>query len=463
MTLVFPYQIQSSSGHQYAPPRLLRTFTTATLFLRYQLRLAFLRTQVLLLIPPSLQLLRHTQNKAAILNEQEKTWLQYHALSINTITITSSRHPKFPLPARQSRQGVLALVVSVVLYDVLKGLGAALRVDAAPQPVLLTQGNPWKSQVCDVAPTCYDLISAPSSLGTSLPFVIAGGESTGGVDWGIIYVYQARFQSQGDNRWLPWCFDVKANPWKTKNSSVYGCPQNADSWAADYSVFRQLDCAAKRRNTMEGRRKVVVLWLAIGASLLVLLSIFIPASYNINASSQSQKKGFEGSNLNDIKSYAVDYLQHDSQLSKYGKIQVLLTRFVKREDIPALGLGCMAASITIEEPPYALVILKGEFTVNDRFGPLGAKYVAYIFDLWAGTPASTIWSADGSVFRTILNDPSLPNDNSGMPSICPTDIPNKTLHYGDTLPAFPAPPTIPRSSNAPPNNLVPAPVSTRTK
>ncbi len=71
-----------------------------------------------------------------------------------------------------------------------------------------------------------------------------------------------------------------------------------------------------------------------------------------------------------------------------GAPQVALTRFVKRQDLPALGLSCLVDWGTIEEPPYALVILKGDLQANlpgMRSGPpLAVPYIAFVYDLWAG-------------------------------------------------------------------------------
>ncbi len=61
------------------------------------------------------------------------------------------------------------------------------------------------------------------------------------------------------------------------------------------------------------------------------------------------------------------------------------------------------------------------------------SYVAYIYDLWAGSP--TVWMASptGGEFRAALNDPTLPA------VAAPAEVPfigqtTPSLHYGETAP-----------------------------
>jgi hypothetical protein len=126
--------------------------------------------------------------------------------------------------------------------------------------------------------------------------------------------------------------------------------------------------------------------------------------------------------------------------------QAVLTRMVTPQDYLPLGLGCPLDFGTIEVPPLALVILKGDLRPNmPDMGaePPGIKYIGYVFDLWADAPTLEIASRDGGAFRIALNDPSLPSDETDT-YICPTPVPyKKTLHYGDSAPGFLVPPTLP--------------------
>ena len=63
-----------------------------------------------------------------------------------------------------------------------------------------------------------------------------------------------------------------------------------------------------------------------------------------------------------------------------------------------------------------------------------AKYIAYVFDLWADTKKSEIYSVNGGALRNALNDPTLPNTHQCLmfpPRLCRKDVP----HYGEIAPA----------------------------
>src|SRR4051794_30093703 len=60
-----------------------------------------------------------------------------------------------------------------------------------------------------------------------------------------------------------------------------------------------------------------------------------------------------------------DFAQREAQaegIVQSGVPEVKLVRPVKRLDLPGLGLECMPDSLAIEEPPYVLVVLKGDFS-----------------------------------------------------------------------------------------------------
>lgn len=146
-----------------------------------------------------------------------------------------------------------------------------------------------------------------------------------------------------------------------------------------------------------------------------------------------------------------------------GPMEIMLARPVTRTEVPQLGLGCLPDNVASEEPPYVLVILRGDFTLSGIPGAepsLGAlhHYVSLIMDVWAAKPSLIIASKDGGRFRTALGDPSLPEVGSELPSQCPPRTPG-TLPHGAVLrgTAFPTSPPLPTPATTP---IVPSPVPT---
>lgn len=126
-----------------------------------------------------------------------------------------------------------------------------------------------------------------------------------------------------------------------------------------------------------------------------------------------------------------------------GNPQVVLARFVTADELNNMGIGS-PTFVTIEIPPMAMVILKGDFAyrfpgalVSADTPPTRSKYIAYIFDLWAGLPTRIMTSPNGSHFRQALGDASLPTPELPM-LIAPTIDPStKYLHYGEVAPGIP--------------------------
>jgi hypothetical protein len=188
---------------------------------------------------------------------------------------------------------------------------------------------------------------------------------------------------------------------------------------------------------MDKRRNIVLAsaLIAILFSLLVVLSTVAQAA-------QSGRFHYGVHNLigaspEEVGRFAQEYIQAQHQVSD-NTAQILLSRSVAKADIPTLGLGCPPEFAAMEEPPLMLVILKGKFN-NGGFG-LGMgvpdyNYASYIFDVWSAIPVDIKMTRDGAIFRTALNDPSLPLPPAEFtaPRACPTSAP-KTLHYGDTAP-----------------------------
>jgi|GEM_PF-3034878 len=165
---------------------------------------------------------------------------------------------------------------------------------------------------------------------------------------------------------------------------------------------------------------------------------------------------------------------------QYAKVQpgadgseprVLLVRFVKNEELNGLGIQCLNFS-AIEEPPLALVVLKGNFgtTKPAADGSIDhSSYEVLIFDLWAAEAAYGAGSLNGGSLRQVLNDPNLPEDYPGQsdalaaqqPAACQKGRAAKTLHYGETAAGSLSPvagqPTITRDPALPTATRVPRP------
>ncbi len=97
------------------------------------------------------------------------------------------------------------------------------------------------------------------------------------------------------------------------------------------------------------------------------------------------------------------------------------------------------------ERPMSLVILEGEFDGRNLFISPGTgamrkpgRFVGLVFDRAAGEPgdiAFTILSIDGGVFRTALDDQSLPPSDMVAPAPVPPYVPCGDVH----TPGQPAP------------------------
>ncbi len=142
-----------------------------------------------------------------------------------------------------------------------------------------------------------------------------------------------------------------------------------------------------------------------------------------------------------------------------GSPQVLLSRTVRASELPTLGLPFGNVNVVDGAPPLVLVVLRGDFRSDGQLFAGGnappaaqvaqVKYVALVYDLWAGLPTSVYISPNGGLLRRVLNDPSLPDDPS-PPATAPTarpqdyTIPNPPLPPGAT-PVSGAPVNVPRT------------------
>jgi hypothetical protein len=134
-----------------------------------------------------------------------------------------------------------------------------------------------------------------------------------------------------------------------------------------------------------------------------------------------------------------------TRLRAQGTMNVLLSQPITREQVANLGLGCLPDFASIEEPPLALVILKGNFSFESMPGGESLQgtrfpYVVYVIDLWSGDPVKLMNSISGGLLRKALNDPSLPFDEESTSQIleCTPRRPG-SAPYGAEVPGLPVP------------------------
>jgi len=144
---------------------------------------------------------------------------------------------------------------------------------------------------------------------------------------------------------------------------------------------------------------------------IFILGVVAISNRNVSAQPQGGTHSLVNAPMEDVTDAALKYTQTRFQvLSK--QITVPLARTVIKEDLPLSGLPQI--DFGGEDPPLALVVLKGEFDVRNMGRgaasdtPFKVKFIAYVFDLKAGIPTLILASVDGSMFRDLLNDPSLP-------------------------------------------------------
>lgn len=144
---------------------------------------------------------------------------------------------------------------------------------------------------------------------------------------------------------------------------------------------------------------------------ILILGVVAISIMNVSAQPQGGTHSLVNASMKDVTEAALKHTQARFQVLSE-QITVPLARPVIKEDLPRSGLP--EIDFGGEYPPLALVVLKGEFDVqNLRRGaasdtPWNVKFIAYVFDLKAGVPTLTLVSHDGSIFRDLLNDPSLP-------------------------------------------------------
>ncbi len=184
---------------------------------------------------------------------------------------------------------------------------------------------------------------------------------------------------------------------------------------------------------------------AIGIAAVLIVTDF--------ANRQGGSRSLVNASMEEIKEAALKYTRSRFKiLSK--QVTIPLARYVTDQELPFLGISKM--DFIGEEPPMALVVLEGEFDVralrrhvSRENKPWRVKYIAYIFDLKAGLPASVMVSSDGTGFRKLLNAPSLPEgdifaeDSTILDPEAGAVSSDEKLPYGATLPPAPTPSGVP--------------------
>jgi hypothetical protein len=199
----------------------------------------------------------------------------------------------------------------------------------------------------------------------------------------------------------------------------------------------------------KSQQKVIFgsLLLTIVAALLLIGGILATRSVSAN---KIGNPSMLSASPEEIGNAAIEYTRQNLNIIS-GTPQVVLNRSVTIPELPNLGLAAM--STPANPPPTWLVILKGDFDVSNLPGGAGpmqqlkATYIAYVFDLRAGTPTLVQTSLTGGEFRKALNDPSLPDDYKPVPQaskadqipVTPTVSPLNPLPYGVVAPGVATP------------------------
>jgi hypothetical protein len=195
-------------------------------------------------------------------------------------------------------------------------------------------------------------------------------------------------------------------------------------------------------------------FLLVSILLLVVVGLFLVET-DTQAKMLFKAQSLVNASDAEIQKVAVDYTYGRFNVLS-GTPTVLLTRSVVKDELPSLGLS--AIDFGGEEPPLKLVAMKGDFDVSSirrsvkSSSPLRASYIVYVFDLKIGAPTLIQYSLDGSHFRKLLNDPTLPQEapandfsNEPVPDISPM-TPAPKMPYGSVAPTIVPPDVIPQEA-----------------
>lgn len=195
---------------------------------------------------------------------------------------------------------------------------------------------------------------------------------------------------------------------------------------------------------MKSKSNLISIFLVIGFVVIgvgyIIYSVASAEAFT-GGHSPSHSNVLTNSSVQQVAQAALDRVGNDFVI-RSGRPKVVLSKSVTRDELPALNLPTISRA-SIEEPPLVLVIIKDDFGASKRMGigkPANEhyKYIAYIFDLWAGYPTWTLASPEGGEFRKALNDPMLPIVT--VPTSEPFSAsPDRPHHYGEIAPPVPDP------------------------
>ena len=123
-----------------------------------------------------------------------------------------------------------------------------------------------------------------------------------------------------------------------------------------------------------------------------------------------ERKSLVSASVEEVKQRALDYTSARFKIVS-GTPEVVLARPVISAELPNLGLGTHLPGTEI---PMMLVVVHGNIDTNLRsaaprkYRHTQVEYIAYVFDLMAGFPMITATSHRGGAFRSLLNNPNLP-------------------------------------------------------
>ena len=125
-----------------------------------------------------------------------------------------------------------------------------------------------------------------------------------------------------------------------------------------------------------------------------------------------ERKSLVNASVEEVKQRALDYTSARFKIVS-GTPEVVLARPIISAELPNLGLG---THLPGPEIPMMLVVVHGNIDTNLRsaapreYRHTQVEYIAYVFDLMAGFPMITATSHRGGAFRSLLNNPNLPED-----------------------------------------------------
>jgi hypothetical protein len=154
--------------------------------------------------------------------------------------------------------------------------------------------------------------------------------------------------------------------------------------------------------------------------LLFVFSIAIGGNFDVVYTPQVKAESFLGKNLVNGTPEQWKQAVLDWTKNRYAEtpIQVLLVRRATQSDLEKFG---PSYAKNVEENPFALVVLKGNFQ-DEAKKMSSSSFLLYMLDLKAGLPAS-IGGSNGEDLRKVLNIPNLGKETPSLPPV--SEPPNR--------------------------------------